>query len=193
MFVMERYYWIYTLLQILVLVVAISVDAFSAGFAYGVGKVRMPFLSMLIVSAVSAVMLGVSIGAGYLLGGYLPGELPGLAGFGILFLLGAVKLFSRSGKKEAGEANRNGDALLSAAEAAALGAALSLDSIAAGIGVGVGTVHMFWSVPVALFVNVGMMWAGGKLGKMLSGKITANVDWVSGALLLTLAVIRLFT
>lgn len=189
---MEFYYRIGIYLQIFMLAVAVSVDAFGAGFAYGVGRVKVPFSSLLIVSAVSAVMLGASVGAGCLLGGFLPQMATRVIGIGILLLLGTVKLFDCAGGREAKEANQNGDLLLSAREAFFLGTALSLDSVAAGVGVGTESADMFWAIPVAFVTNTCMMWTGGKVGRLLSHKIRANLEWVSGVLLLLLAFIRAF-
>lgn len=157
-------------LQILVLVTAISIDAFGAGFAYGINRVRVPLLSVGIVSAVSALLLLCSMGAGRVLGEYLSPDFTAEAGFMILFVLGVVKLFEQSGEKEAGEADRDGNHILSAGEAVSLGLILSLDSIAAGIGVGICTVWMLWAVPAAFVMNVLMMQSGiGWGGRCLAG------------------------
>ncbi len=181
----------FIILQILVLVTALSIDAFAAGFAYGISKVKMPNLSIGIVSAVSAIMLLLSLGVGHLLASYVPAYLATEIGFLLLFVLGIVKLFDRSGKKEAQEADWDGDKVLSAPEAVSLGVALSIDSIAAGIGVGVATKEMIWAVPAAFVINYLMMLIGGKIGKVISDKIKANLFWVSGVLLIILAFWRL--
>lgn len=180
-----------TLLQIMVLVTAISIDAFGAGFAYGIGRIKMPLLSVGIVSVVSALMLLCSIGAGKVLGKYLSGNFTVEAGFMILFVLGVVKLFKCPGEKEAKEADRDGDHILSAGEAVSLGIALSLDSIAAGIGVGVDAARMLGAVPAALITNFFMMWLGGRLGRALSGRMRTDMGWVSGVMLILLAFLRL--
>lgn len=180
-----------TALQVMVLVTAISMDAFAAGFAYGISKVKMPAASVGIVSAVSALMLFVSILAGRVLSGYLTDSFTAEAGFIILFVLGIVKLFAPSGRKEAEEADRDGNHILSAGEAVTLGIALSLDSIAAGIGVGVGVSGMLWAVPAALCINYIVMKLGGRLGRLLSDKIHAQLSWISGVLLIVLAFMRL--
>lgn len=183
--------WTMIAMQILVLVTAISVDAFGAGFVYGVSRVRMPLLSVGIVSAASGLMLLLSMGAGRILGRGLPADFTAEAGFIILFVLGVVKLFDRSGGKEAKEANRDGDHVLSAGEALVLGVSLSLDSIAAGIGVGVDDFRMILAVPTAFVINFLMMRLGGRAGKALAGRIHADVGWISGVLLILLAFMRL--
>lgn len=179
-------------LQILVLVIALSMDAFAAGFAYGISKAKMPALSVGIVSFVSAIMLLLSICVGNVLGKYLSERFTAEMSLVILLVLGIVKLFDRSGKKEAEEADRDGNHILSPAEAVTLGIALSLDSVAAGIGVGVKGSYMIWAVPSALIVNFLMMCVGETLGRIISDKINANLCWISGVLLIILAFMRLF-
>lgn len=183
--------WTMIAVQILVLVTAISVDAFGAGFAYGVSRVRMPLLSVGIVSAASGLVLLLAMGAGRILGKGMPAGVTSEAGFIILFVLGVVKLFDRSGGKEAREANRDGDHILSSGEALTLGIALSLDSIAAGIGVGVDDFRMILAVPAALAINFLMMRLGGRVGKALAGRIHTDLGWISGVLLILLAFMRL--
>ena len=124
-------------LEILLLVTALSVDAFAAGFAYGVSKIKVPFLSVLIVSGVSSLTLAVSLFLGGVAGSLIPQGLTRQFSFVLLFVLGVVKLFDRSRHDEAEAANKNQDDLVSPGEALTLGAALSLDSVAAGIGAGV--------------------------------------------------------
>lgn len=176
--------------EILVLVTAVSMDAFAAAFAYGVSKIKMPFLSAVIVSGISALVLFIALIAGSYLGSFLPAGFTGQLSFIILFVLGLIKLFDRSGKKEAEEANSNGDNLLSSAEAVALGAALSLDSVAAGIGAGVASMHIAGIVGATLVVNTLMMLLGCRLGKVISGRIRANLAWISGVMLMVLAFVR---
>lgn len=184
--------WTVLWIQILMLVIAISVDALGAGFVYGVGGVRMPVPSVFIVSAVSALMLGLAMAAGNVLGGYLAADFTAQISFLILFVLGLVKLFQQDDKRKIREADRDKDHVLAAGEAVLLGAALSLDSVAAGIGVGVEPGQMLWAVPAAFVINFCMMQLGGSAGRLLTGRIHMNLNRMSGLLLMALAIIRVF-
>ena len=101
------------LFEILILVTALSVDAFAAGFVYGVSKIKVPFLSVIIVTAISSLILVVSLLAGSLVSRLLPGNVTEYFSFLLLFILGLVKLFDRTRHEEAETADKNKDAVLS--------------------------------------------------------------------------------
>ena len=101
------------LLEILLLVTALSVDAFAAGFVYGVSKIKVPPLSIIIVTAISSLILVCSLLAGSLVNRLLPGNITQHFSFLLLFILGLVKLFDRTCHNEAETADKNKDAILS--------------------------------------------------------------------------------
>lgn len=57
----------YAVLEALLLVVALSMDAFVASFAYGAQRIKIPFSSAAIISVICTAMLAVSLLAGALL------------------------------------------------------------------------------------------------------------------------------
>lgn len=61
---------------LLLLIIILSMDAFAAGLSYGVEKVQVPFLSLLIIAFLSGSMLTASLMAGNILLGLIP---PGLS------------------------------------------------------------------------------------------------------------------
>lgn len=151
----------YAALEALLLVVALSLDAFVASFAYGAQRIRIPYSSAAIISVICTAMLAVSLLAGSLLRPFLPQSLTKGLCFAILFLLGLVKLcdstiktlirkhkrmhrqvsFSLFSLKfildvyaDPEKADRDGSRELSPAEAASLAVALSLDGLAVGFG-----------------------------------------------------------
>ena len=76
-------------LKILVFALALNVDSFSTGVAYGVKRIRLPFLAILVLSAISAGAITASMLLGNLISPYLS---PGLAhriGGCLLVFLGA--------------------------------------------------------------------------------------------------------
>lgn len=54
-------YWI---LELLILVVALSVDAFAASFVYGADRVKIPVSSVLVIAGISSGILFLSLGLG---------------------------------------------------------------------------------------------------------------------------------
>lgn len=179
------------ILEMLILVTALSVDSFAAGFAYGVSKTRIPMISVTITTLISSLMLIVSLLAGGFLQGLVPVSLTGIISFLILFILGLIKLFDRCGHTEADNANKDGDDLLSPSEAVSLGLALSIDSLAAGIGAGVMAINIPAAFITSLILGAVSILSGRELGAVISGRFRSNFTWVSGVLLILLAIMKL--
>ncbi|MDY3920043.1 MAG: manganese efflux pump [Candidatus Limivivens sp.] len=179
------------LFEILLLVTAVSIDAFTAGFAYGVSKVRVPWQSVLILAGVSSLTLCAALLLGNTAGSWIPEKMTDEVSFLILFGLGIWKLADQPGYREGQKADRNQDKILSPTEALALSAALSLDSVAAGLGAGVMEIHIRETLAASFAVGALAVWSGCLAGRILSEKIHTNLCWVSGILLLYLAFLKL--
>jgi len=180
------------IVQIVMLVVAVSVDALGAGLIYGMSRIRMPLYSVGIVSAVSAMMLGLAMETGRVLSSFWPECFGSQIGFVILMVLGLVQLLKGTDEQDIQEADRDGDKALAAGEAAFLGLALSLDSAAAGVGMGLASGQMLLAVPAAFLINLCLMCLGSRVGKLLTGKVHTDLTRMGGILLILLAVSRLF-
>ena len=178
--------------EILLLVTALSIDAFAAGFAYGVSRTRIPLSSLCILTSISSLILAFSLLAGNLLTGFLTPQQTCHISFAILLLLGIAKLFDRSCCEQADKADRNRDKLLSTPEAVSLGFALSIDSAAAGIGAALSPSCIPAALTASFFMGIFAVLTGSLLGKIISCRIQNNLCWMSGALLILLAFLKLF-
>lgn len=153
---------VHSLIQDLMLVSAVSVDALIAAFSYGAGRIRIPAYSAFIISFICSLILTASIILSSLLGGMIPDRLCRAAGAGLLTVMGTVSLFQNMLKnalrKRQGEgglkfsffnidfvicvyldetkADCDSSKTLSAKEAVTLALALSADSLASGFGAG---------------------------------------------------------
>ena len=65
---------------------ALSMDGFGAGVAYGLRKIRVPALSLLIISLASGAGIWTAMAAGNLIAGYIPYARQ--AGAGLLIVAG---------------------------------------------------------------------------------------------------------
>lgn len=180
------------LLETLILVTALSVDSFTSGFAYGVSKIKMPFLSVLIVTFISSIMLVLSLFLGNIIQGIIPPGWTVKISFTILFLLGLIKFCNRSKPTDAEKANENGDDLLAPGEAFSLGLAMSIDSIGAGIGAGVTNISIPAALASSVLIGAAALLAGSRLGCIISNRFRFNLNWVCGIMLMLLAVMKLF-
>ena len=184
---------------------ALSVDSFIAAFSYGTSKIKIPLSSVGIISVTGSLITGLSMLAGSFVKDFIPPGFTTLLSFGILFLLGVLKLFESSSPANADKDNSHS---ISAKEALSLSAALSLDGCAAGFGASLsagtpaspgaaaaGTVSSL--VPVAavflfsLIFGVFMVLAGSHIGNKAAGRLPIKPGIIGGLLLILLAVARL--
>ncbi len=118
-------------LEAALIALALSVDSFVAAFSYGTSKIKIPLSSVGIISVASSLITGLSMLTGSFVKDYIPSGFTTLLSFGILFLLGVLKLFDSSQPKNA---DKDHSQSISPKEALSLSAALSLDGCAAGFG-----------------------------------------------------------
>jgi len=140
---------------------ALSLDAFSAGFAYGLRRIRIPFSSQLAFLVASMLTVGIGILCGHLLARLIPAFWGAKIGGIILFGIGLWWFLRR--KKESGDheqeyvktlvkfqfaslaviiqvleepacADLDASGVISVQESLVLGIALSLDALGAGFG-----------------------------------------------------------
>lgn len=202
--------------EALLLVTALSVDSFVASFAYGANKIKIPFISVSIISIICSVILILSIFLGSIIKPLIPE--PQTICFVILFILGIVKLFDSSIKtfiRKHNDLNKqlkfslfnlsfilniyadpqNADCdlsrELSPLEAAPLAIALSIDGLAVGIGAGLVTVSIIQIIVFSLITNVITILLGSYIGYKIAERTSLNLSWLSGLLLIILAVMKL--
>ena len=205
--------------KLLLLIIALSVDAFAAGFAYGADKVKIPPLSAGIVAFISDILLILSLLIGNIFKSYIPPAITTALSFTILFAIGTIKLFDSSIKKKIREnrfnrkelhmtfknlrfiltvyarpeeANTTDIEVLSPSEALSLGLALSLDSAAAGLGAASGEYSLPITALLTFFIGVSAISGGCIIGRKLSAKSDFNFSMIGGILLLLLAFSKLW-
>ncbi len=201
----------------ILLVTALSIDAFVASIAYGTNKIKIPFLSVITINFVCSSLLGISLYAGSMIKELVPGNLMGYIGIVILFILGIYHLFEGLIKSQLDKylekANKVNFELfnfkfvleiyvdetkadfdqsrrLNAKEALALGVALSIDGVAAGFGSALGTINYAQILLASLLFHMGAIWLGVWVGGKVAEKIKINMSWISGTILIFLAILR---
>lgn len=133
------------LLPLLLLSFAVSVDGFGVGITYGLRRIRIPLLSVLIITGCSGVVILLSMKVGTWLTGFVDPDDARRIGALILIGIGCFTLFQQlrpkrtSAEAEAGQEQRKGEAAASsdgshAGAASAAGAGGSAAAISAGSG-----------------------------------------------------------
>jgi putative sporulation protein YtaF len=206
------------IIEAAVLASSLSADAFTAGFAYGSKKIRIPMVSLQVINFVCCAIMGAAMFFGYLVKPLLSQGVAGWLAFGVLFVMGVVKLADGIVKAlirrhmgldrafrfsvfdiqfilhlyanpEAADADVS--AHLSASEAVALAVSLSLDGMAVGFAAVLAGVNPWALLGWSLVTNMAAILAGRKIGHSLADKLPFNISWVGGIVLIVLAFSRL--
>lgn len=207
------------MLEIILLVIALSIDAFVASLAYGADRIKIPIRSAVALSGVSTVILIISMAGGSFISTLLPPYVTSGLCFILLFLLGVTRfcegLIKDVLKKHSNhvegitfkfwdfhfildiymdstKADQDQSKVLSINEALSLGVVLSLDGIAAGFGSGLVDVYYLETLIIALVIGVIAILLGSKVGEKIAQTTKWNIAWLSGITLIALAFMKLF-
>ena len=210
---------IYEITQAVLLVSALSADAFVSAFAYGTKSIRIPLVSVMVINIICSVMLAVSLFMGELIRPFLPESAAKIFCFVILLFLGIIKLLDNALKSfikkynrlnrqikfkilnlhfilnvyaNPEDADKDNSLVLSPAEAASLAVALSLDGLAAGAGTALGGTNKPLVIALSLIIGVLAITLGCFLGNKAADKSRADFSWLGGAGLIMLAFYKLF-
>lgn len=186
----------------LLLVIVLSLDAFTAGLSYGIEKVKVPLSSSLIIAFISGTMLTLSFFAGHILLDYISPLFTKILSFLVLFLLALYKFydaFPQAHSSDKGlttevitrQINQHPKEILSPSEAVLLAAALSVDNISAGISTGAILFSFPLTLSVTCFIHYFTLSAGVLTGRFLFKNSSKNLSWLSGVILMLLALLRL--
>lgn len=202
----------------IVLALSCSLDAFAAAFAYGSNRIRIPMFSNQIINLICSSILGISLWIGVFVRQYLPAWLAIGISFTILLILGAVKLLDSVTKAiirkhsnisrelkfsvfnfkfilqlyaDPEAADVDASRVISPKEAAVLAISLSLDGMAIGFGAALGDINVLAAILASLITNMAAVTFGSIVGNKIARKLNFNLSWLSGAILIILAIIKL--
>lgn len=95
-----------SLISLILIATAVSIDGFWGGFAFGLRKIRIKLLSLIIISFMSVICTMITMLIGYNLKDIIPLEIAKYIGAGLLILLGLLTL-RESYKKERALSNNS--------------------------------------------------------------------------------------
>jgi len=202
----------------LLLVSSLCIDSFVASMAYGTSKIRIPFISTIIINLVCTSTLACSLLIGSIFKSFLPGNLPVVLGFLLLMALGIYRLFEYVFKSYISKCSKSDSPLtfkifdfqfvlqvyadeikadfdnskcLNIKESFYLALALSLDSLAVGVGSSLGNINYIQVLILCFFIGIIAVSFGVFLGRKFAQKLHFEFSWLSGVLLIVLAIIRI--
>lgn len=88
------------ILALTLLAFAVSLDSFGVGITYGLRQVKIPLLSIVIISALSGVVIGISMQVGVLLAHFVSPAIASVVGAIILIVMGMWSLIQILVQKE---------------------------------------------------------------------------------------------
>ena len=199
---------------LLFFLLAVTLDSLTAGLTYGTRKVRIQPLSYLILICIPALFITAANQLGTLLACLLPPQVLPWISFLLLFLLGISKIMESLIRRLAvkhpsltrnwgckikqiniiftiylspEDANIEDLQILSAKEALLLSLALSLDSILVGMAFTTEEVSWILLFLLAILFNLLFFLVGYLVGHVLCHLFHVDLSWLSGLLLLLLA------
>ena len=211
--------WVIAALQAAAIAISISIDAFAVSFAYGCKKIKVPMLSLLIITFICTIVIGVSFLFGTALVQHIPEWLAVGLSFGILFVIGLVKLFDSITKsiiRKHTQFNKvinlsvlniklvmrlyadpevvdvDASKSISSREAVVLAVSLSLDGFAVGLGAAIIGINVWILLFFTLVTGFIALLLGGWLGNKAANRIRFNISWLAGIILIGLAFAQLF-
>lgn len=206
------------MLETLLLVAVLSIDAFVASIAYGTSKIKVPIKSIVIINVVCSAFLGLSLFLGSVIKHFIPENITFIISFFILLFLGIYYLFESIVKSNLRKKSRpskmvkfrvfdlqfiiniyvdetradvDNSKYLSSKEAFYLAVALSLDSLAVGFGSSLVDINYIQILILSLVFGMIAVWSGLLLGRTFVEKSRIDLSWLSGVLLIILAILKL--
>lgn len=195
-------------IRLFLLIIAVSADGFCSAFGLGASGITIPPRSAAVISASGSAFLALSAAFGGAAVRFIPNGVCGIVSSVILVLLGIFNLFHTSFEKlgeklpeksklrvyfsdEAADCDKSKD--ISCKEALVLSAALSADSLAAGLGAGLGSIPIVPIAVLSFLVEFCFVTSANVLGKKAAcGKTPRKLDFrcLCGGLLIAIAVFK---
>jgi len=82
-----------SIVSLILVALALNMDAFGVGIAYGMRRIRLPFVSLLLVCLISMAAISISMAAGHLISRLVPSVVSHYLGGGILVFIGVWVLY----------------------------------------------------------------------------------------------------
>ena len=99
-----------SVLSLALLALSVSLDGFGVGVAYGLRRIRIPALSVAVISGCSALAVALAMSAGQLLGRFLVPQAASAAGAAILIGIGCWSLYQCLRGSDRDDGGRDGQA-----------------------------------------------------------------------------------
>lgn len=206
------------ILDIFILIISLSIDIFVCSFVYGFDGIKIKKGIVVFISLLCSIFLLLSMVVGLVFSFYITNSTTKIISFSILFIMGIIKMltsfisflikkncngekqlqFSLSNLKfnllisaETFNADKDYSKTLSIKEASFLSLALSFDNIGVGMGFGMISVSYIEVFLLSFIIGILSIMIGFLLGKKLSNRFKYDLSFISGIILVALAILKL--
>ncbi|MDO4325809.1 MAG: manganese efflux pump [bacterium] len=203
--------------SVLLLVLALCLDAFVASMVYGTNGISISHKQIAVFNGICSLCLGAALLFGTFLDSQIPEVFTKRIGFFSLLLLGGMRLFDSSIRqylkkhkaihKNASfhfsnlrfiisiysdpiEADADQNQNLSWREVLFFSFAMSIDSLAAGVMAAFLKVPILWTMMAAFLMGDMFTYMGIFLGKKIRTRCPKDLSWAGGLLFILLAILR---
>lgn len=202
----------------IILAVAVSIDGFTVGVTYGLRNIRIGFLSLMIIGAISSILIYLTASLGALFAAHLSLELARILGSLIIIGIGIWLIYSNFQEmnsqikeerdlilslqikpfgiiinilRDPGLADFDKSGNINYLEAVFLGLALALDTIGAGLGVGLTCFTYLFPVIIGI-INILFVGAGFLAGRKLGDRLPSYFNIIAGFIIIALGLLNFF-
>lgn len=205
-------------LKVFLLIISLWIDGFICSFSYGFDGIKINKRMIFFISFLCSLFLIFSMFIGLTFTSFVSKKITNIISFIILFMIGFIKIIiclinylinkkcngmkilhlSFSNLKivlnvysEVFNADRDYSFSLSFNEAIILSLALSFDNIGVGISLGMIYSNYIFILLLSLIIGLISIMSGYSIGKKLSNRINYDLSFISGFILIMLALFRL--
>ena len=188
---------------VVLLCLALNLDALCVAFAYGVKGIRLSFFNIIVIVIIDCIMLAVSLSAGGLLYSVIAEMTMTIVGAIVLIALGIYNIIMSIVKNcikkddktsvfvDETNIDKDKNKILSFKETAVLAVVLGIDALVSGFAYGFDLTYSFIALGMMFMLASISLILGGALGLKLNKKSIADLSWIGGIILILIAVWRL--
>ena len=168
-----------------ILIFALTMDSFMVSFSYGASRIKISFSVVAGMNLVMSVMLGTAVWIGNGFAHFIEGRTTDMLAGVLLGGMGGYQIYQsvRMRKQNTTKKTRK----LNFMSGIILAVALSIDSVAVGMGAGLLEGVRWMMIAGAFLWGIFMMEIGWKLGKCCAKFYKKDLSWIGGICLLLLA------
>ena len=190
--------------EIFILLVIFSLDTLFVSISYSIKNIKISLKSTLLISLICLFSLLISLFITNNFKHILNQDIGKIISSIILLILGLYNLFQNKIKKNLKSKNKiieiyldetkadlDNSKNISYKEALLLSTILSLDSLLGGVSIGFMKYNLFYIIILSFILNVLFILCGIFIGKNLRNVYNFNTSYISGAILLLIAILKI--